>query len=283
MKIKTLMLATMLASAVVFAAPAAKAAAPAAKAAPAAEEAEELEEIEDYETPLAGPAMEAEDELIEVDESEILPEDIEEFVVVEDGEVPLPMPEDVEAEEAAEETPQIEYSYDELTVAATTPRTGQFFTSMWGNGSSDMDVRAMIHGYNLVEWDTEAGVFLPDSSVITGSAVTQEANGDITFILMLYEDLYYSDGTPITAWDYAVSMLLTMAPELKELGANVRTPDYIAGYNNYITGRTKALSGVKVTGDHILNITINGNYLPFFYELGLLDCIPYPISVIAPG
>ena len=74
------------------------------KAAPAAEEAEEeLEEIEDYETPLAAPAMEAEEDLIEVDESEILPEDIEEFVVVEDGEVPLPMPEEVETEEAAEE------------------------------------------------------------------------------------------------------------------------------------------------------------------------------------
>ena len=187
------------------------------------------------------------------------------------------------AEETAEEVPQLSYSYDELTIAATTPLTGQFFTSMWGNGSSDLDVRSMIHGYNLVVWDTEAGVFLPDPAVVSGTAVQQEANGDITFTIALYNNLYYSDATPITAWDYAFSMLLTMAPELKELGAAVRTPDYIAGYQNYISGRTKQLSGVKVIGNHLMSITISSAYLPFFYELGLLDCIPYPISVIAPG
>ena len=187
------------------------------------------------------------------------------------------------AVETAEEVPQLTYSYDELTIAATTPLTGQFFTSMWGNGSSDMDVRAMIHGYNLVVWDTTNGVFVPDSSVVSGTAVQQEANGDVTFTIALYDNLYYSDGTPITAWDYAFSMLLTMAPEMKELGASVRTPEYIAGYANYISGKAKQLSGVKVIGDHLMSITISGNYLPFFYELGLLDCIPYPISVIAPG
>ena len=35
--------------------------------------------------------------------------------------------------------------------------------------------------------------------------------------------------------------------------------------------------------DDILHIRIDAAYLPFFYELGLLDCVPYPISVIAPG
>ena len=30
-------------------------------------------------------------------------------------------------------------------------------------------------------------------------------------------------------------------------------------------------------------VTIRHEFLPFFYELGLLDCRPYPVSVIAPG
>ena len=189
------------------------------------------------------------------------------------------------AEEAvpAEEAPQLTYDYDELTVAVTTPLTGNFFTSMWGNGSSDLDVRALIHGYDLVEWDTEQGVFVPDPSVVSGVTVQAEANGDMTFIIALYGDLFYSDGTPVTAWDYAFSMLLTMAPEMKELGAAVRTPEYIAGYNDYISGKTNVLSGVRVVTDRLLRITIDGKYLPFFYELGLLDCVPYPIAVIAPG
>ena len=192
------------------------------------------------------------------------------------------------AEAAEEETPaeeqlQLTYDYDELTVAVTTPLTGNFFTSMWGNGSSDLDVRSMIHGYNLVEWDTGEGVFVLDESVVSGTTVQAEANGDMTFIIALYDDLYYSDGTPVTAWDYAFSMLLSMAPEMKELGAAVKTPEYIAGYDNYISGKTNKLTGMRVINDHRLHITISKAYLPFFYELGLLDCVPYPVSVIAPG
>lgn len=187
-------------------------------------------------------------------------------------------------EPGAEETSQpITYDYNELTVAVTTPMTGNFFTSLWGNGSSDIDVRNMIHGYNLVEWNVEESLFKPDESVISGITVQQETNGDVTFMIVLYDDLTYSDGSKITAWDYAFSMLLTMAPELKELGAAVKTPTYIAGYNDYISGKAKTLAGVRVPEDNILHITIDAGYLPFFYELGLLDCIPYPIAVIAPG
>ena len=186
-------------------------------------------------------------------------------------------------EAAAEETQQITYDYDEMTVAVTTPLTGNFFTNLWGNGSSDLDVRNMIHGYNLVEWNTEQGVFVPDDSVVSGVTVQAEENGDVTFIVALYRDLFYSDGTQITAWDYAFSFLLTMAPEMAELGGAVHTPEYIAGYKDYISGKAKELAGVKVVSDNMLHITIDKAYLPFFYELGLLDCVPYPISVIAPG
>ena len=186
-------------------------------------------------------------------------------------------------EPAAEEAPQVTYDYEELTVAVTTPLTGNFFTNMWGNGTSDMDVRAMIHGYNLIEWDTEDGMFVPDESVVSGVNVQAADNGDITFIIALYDDLFYSDGTPVTAWDYAFSILLTMSPEMKELGANVHQPEYIAGYSNYISGKSKRLTGVRVLNDHLIHITIDHAYLPFFYELGLLDCTPYPIAVIAPG
>ena len=184
--------------------------------------------------------------------------------------------------EAVDQIP-ITYDYDELNVAVTTPLTGHFFTALWGNGSSDIDVRMMIHGYNLVEWDMEKGAFVPDQSVVSGITAQKEENGDITFVMALYDDLHFSDGSPVTAWDYAFSLLLTMATEMKELGAAVKTPEYIAGYRDYISGKARSLSGVRVTADNILSITIDAEYLPFFYELGLLDCVPYPIAVIAPG
>ena len=189
--------------------------------------------------------------------------------------------EQVEAAQPEPMTPV--YNYDELTVAVTTPLTGSFFTSLWGNGSSDQDVRAMIHGYNLIEWDIAQGMFVTDDTVVSGIAVTENLEGDRTYSLALYNDLTYSDGTPITAWDYAFSFLLTMSNEAAEIGGNVRRPDYLLGYDDYISGRVPYLAGIRVPAQDQLDITVRAAYLPFFYELGLLDCNPYPISVIAPG
>lgn len=178
---------------------------------------------------------------------------------------------------------QTAYDYDQLTVAGVTPTTGSFFSSLWGNVTSDYDVRLLLHGYNLVEWQSGAGKFQTDNTVVSGMIVTQDAKGDRTYTIALYNDLYYSDGTRITAADYAFSMLLTMSPEMAAIGGNVKRPEYIVGYRDYISGAVPYLAGMRILADDQFSITVSADYLPFFYELGLLDCTPYPIHVIAPG
>ena len=185
--------------------------------------------------------------------------------------------------EAAADAAETTYSYDELTVGAPTAFDGNFFTEMWGNVVSDLDVRTLIHGYDLVEWVSADGIFRLDPSVVSGTVVTQNEAGDRTYTITLYDDLYYSDGTQITANDYAFSWLLQTAPQIDELGATARDMRYIKGYTAYRNGETTALAGVRILSADTLAVTIDGAYLPFFYEAALLDCTPYPISVIAPG
>ena len=175
------------------------------------------------------------------------------------------------------------YDYDELTVGTTTAFDGNFFTDLWGNATSDIDVRALIHGYDLVLWDNEAELFDFDPSVVSGIVVTENEAGDRIYTLTIYDDLYYCDSTPITAADYAFSILLQIAPEMEAIGANVNKAEYILGYDDYISGRTASLAGLRILNDYTFSITIDHNYLPFFYEQALLECTPYPISVIAPG
>ena len=160
---------------------------------------------------------------------------------------------------------------------------GDFFTEMFGNDTADIDVRALIHGYNLVNWDQNQGVYLIDESVVESVLVTENSLGDKTYYLGLYDDLYYNDGTPITAWDYAFSLLLMMAPEIEQIGGKVYRSEHILGYNEYITGQLPYLYGVGVIDDHQLAITLDHKFLPYFFETGLLLCVPYPISEIAPG
>ena len=192
---------------------------------------------------------------------------------------------EAEDEEEDEEEPPlvIEYDYDELTVGAVTPFRGSFFSDMWGNVTSDLDVRLLLHGYNLVEWSGETGTFALDPSVVSGIIVTENPEGDRTYTFALYSDLIYSDGTPITARDYAFSMLLSIAPEAEEIGASLRPMEYIQGYDAYIPGEAPYLSGIRMLSDDTLAITISHEYLPFFYELAMLDCTPVPMHVVAPG
>jgi len=188
-----------------------------------------------------------------------------------------------ETEETAEETgEEIEYP-DELIVGHTTVMKGDFFTEMFGNDTADIDVRALIHGYNLVNWDQNQGVYLIDESVVENVMVVEDEIGDKTYFIGLYDDLYYSDGTPITAWDYAFSLLLMMSKEIEEIGGKIYRSEHILGSHEYLTGELPYLSGVGILDEHQIAITLDHNFLPYFFETGLLLCVPYPISVIAPG
>ena len=179
----------------------------------------------------------------------------------------------------AEETEKTETV---LTVGNPTPMRGQFFMDLWGNATSDSDVRDLLHAYNLIHWDPDHGMFTVDPSVVSGVVGMESPEGDHTYIMVLYDDLYYSDGTKVTAWDYAFSYLLSIAPELGEIGASPLIRQQIAGYDEYIENGGP-LTGVKVLAEDTISVTLDHEYLPFFYEMGLLSCIPYPVSVIAPG
>ena len=172
---------------------------------------------------------------------------------------------------------------DELRVGHPTITKGDFFTEMFGNDTADIDVRALIHGYNLVNWDQNQGTYLIDESVVENVMVAEDDLGNKTYFLALYDDLYYSDGTPITAWDYAFSILLMMSHEIEEIGGKIYRSEHILGSEEYLTGELPYLTGVGVIDDHQLSITLDHEFLPYFFETGLLLCVPYPISVIAPG
>ncbi|MDD6050319.1 MAG: ABC transporter substrate-binding protein [Clostridiales bacterium] len=184
---------------------------------------------------------------------------------------------------AMAEAPVAAPNYDELVVGSTTAMTGHFFTDMWGRNTADMDVRTLIHAYNPIRWNGDAGAFGIDDTVVSGMVVTEDEEGNRTYTLALYNDLVYSDGTPITAKDYAFSLLFSIAPQVAEIGGAISSPDYIYGIEAYMNGQSDVLAGVRLPGGNQLAITVKAAYLPFFYELALLSVTPYPIHVIAPG
>ena len=170
--------------------------------------------------------------------------------------------------------------YEKLTVGITTPFTGNFLDDALGSNISDQDVRALIHGYNLVNWDPEEGKFEFDRTVVTGGTASDNAR---TYTFSMVDNLTYSDGTPITARDYAFTLLLLGSAELKEAVGNRADISRIQGGEDYQKGNTQVLAGFRLWGDYQFSVTIDSAYAPYFYELKILDVSPLPISVIAPG
>lgn len=193
------------------------------------------------------------------------------------------------AEELVDETAEDEvfyspdYDYDSLTVAGTTRMTGNFSGMLWSSNTADQDVNSLITGYSLVSWLNNEGRFQVSPQVVSGIAQTTDAQGNKTFVITLYDDLRYSDGSIITARDYAFSILLAASGAIAELGGTPIDPSCIVGVQDYRDGLTDRISGVSIISDTQLNITISAAYLPFFYELGLLNFAPYPIAEILPG
>lgn len=177
----------------------------------------------------------------------------------------------------------IDAQYEHLVVGNTTAFNGNFSTNMWGNNTADLDVEQMLFGYNLIFWQYDQGYFDVDPTVVTGILVYDDELGNRTYQLVLAEDLYYTDGTQITAKDYAFSILLSVAEEVKALDGNTDNYGAVLGMDAYKKGEANTIAGVRVMNDHMLAITVDAANLPFFYELGLLRCLPLPIHVIAPG
>lgn len=171
---------------------------------------------------------------------------------------------------------------DTLIVGNATEMTGNFFSEMFGNSTADLDVRTLLHGYNLMVWRSGQGTYNVNPSVVSNLRTQDDAEGNRTYVISLWGDLAYSDGTPITAADYAFSMLLSMAPEMEALGAQTVYSDYVIGSDRYRTGEATALTGVRILDETTLSIKVKAGFKPYFYEMGLLNYVPYPIHVIAP-
>ena len=179
--------------------------------------------------------------------------------------------------------PYPDRNYEELVVGNPTPMDGKFFTGMWGNATSDIDVRSLVHGYFLTTWGYDTGIFRKSNHVVSGLLVGDDPEGNRIYTLTLYDDLYFSDGTKITAWDYAFAVLFQAAPEVAETGGLPMDLSYLKGYEEYVRGESKAFAGVHVISDETIEFTVKHEYLPYFFELYRLCFCPFPIYEIAPG
>ena len=170
--------------------------------------------------------------------------------------------------------------YDKLTVGTLTPFSGNFLTDALGSNISDQDVRRLVHGYSLVYWNSESGSFQFNEQLLSAVHVSEDSR---TFTFNIQEGLTYNDGTPITAQDYAFTLLLLGSAEMERATGASEDISRIEGGKDYRNGYVKRVKGIRIITDTLFSVTLDASFNPYFYELKCFDISPLPIGTIAPG
>ena len=170
----------------------------------------------------------------------------------------------------------------EVTVGTVSRPTGYFSTELFSNNTSDIDVRALLHGYSTVAI-TEDASYAIDESVVTLLTAAEDDLGNKMYQFQVKEGLTYNDGTPITAKDYVFSILMQASKQMKDIGGQTNVYWQVLGYDDYNSGDRNYLSGLRLLDDMTFSINLRTDALPYYYELMLVNVTPYPISEIAPG
>ncbi len=170
----------------------------------------------------------------------------------------------------------------EIIVANPTKLNGMFFTNKWGNNTSDIDVRELLHGLSTIEYRGD-GEFTINVSTVKGYNTKTDAKGNSQYIFTIYDDLYFSDGSQITAKDYVYSVLLQASEEFDSLG-NTQNNYYnhLLGFEDYKSNKTETFAGVHLIDDYTFALTVKAEFLPNYFQLNLINVIPYPMAALTP-
>ena len=164
-----------------------------------------------------------------------------------------------------------------IILGSSTELSGKFrYATFAANspGSSDLDVQDLIVGLETVATTKEGG-YMWNPTVVAAHDETDNDDGTRTYTVKIQEDLVFSDGSPVTAKNYLVSLLTFSTP----VAAQAAGKDHMAGMTyvgfedfNAYTGPgseagTKEFSGVRLIDDYTFSVTVAADYLPYFYAI----------------
>lgn len=171
-----------------------------------------------------------------------------------------------------EKTPEVTGPKGELIIGSTTELTGDWI-STFQNNAADADVLEFISGYSTVGM-TFGGEYLVDETVVESYDVVENADGSKTYTWNLNEGLVYNNGDAITAADYVGGLLLWNSKFIADLEGKNQSYYKLVGHKPYADGEVKEFAGVRLLGDYSFSVTINSEYLPYFYELPMVSVGP---------
>lgn len=173
---------------------------------------------------------------------------------------------------------------DPNTLVVGTPAMNGDFIPGFGNSSYDLAIKRILHYYTSIIAFTPGDEMVINETVVESYSVDEDEAGNKTYTWKIHEDLFWSDGSPITAKDYVFYLLFFSSPAWVEAGAASGDAGYgLVGYSDYNKGVADVFPGVKLVDEYSFSMTIDAAELPYFYELAYTNSYCFPMAVYAPG
>ena len=158
----------------------------------------------------------------------------------------------------------------------TTDLSGKFRYSSFGSSSpaaSDNDVAGMVSGLETVV-NTKEGGYVVNPTVVEDFQQIENEDGTCTFQIKIYDDLQFSDGSPITAKNYLYFPMAFSTPVATEgCGRNTRSMMTFVGFDDFAAydgtegSGNPVMTGVRLIDDYTFSVTVTTDYYPYFYAI----------------
>jgi peptide/nickel transport system substrate-binding protein len=160
----------------------------------------------------------------------------------------------------------------QIIIGTGTELTGDWITA-FQNNASDHDVKKFISGLEPVAL-TFSGEYVVDKTVVDSYKTTENEDGSKTYTWNINKNLKFSNGEEITAKNYVAYLLLWNHKFIADLGGKNTGSYNLVGHDAYSKGEAKEFAGVRLLGDYSFSVTIDSEYLPYFYEMYLASVNP---------
>lgn len=161
------------------------------------------------------------------------------------------------------------------------PINGDFING-FGNSAYDNWVKTLTGGYLGTYEVSKGGDIVKNEQVVKDIQTETDSAGNKTYTFELQKDLKWNDGTAITAKDYVFSILWEANPLWTKAGASSTNGDGLLGYTAYFEGETDTFKGIQLIDDYKFSLTIDAEYLPYFFETTYVSSRPLPMASWSP-
>ncbi len=164
--------------------------------------------------------------------------------------------------------------------------SGAFRNAAFGKssaGSADLDIQELTSGYSTVVTDEKGNFIWADDGILRAHTERENDDGTKTFTLQIADDLTFSDGSPIRAENYLVSLLVGSTKVFRDAGGGEAAGLNFVGYEEFNAyegeGNPVPFMGVRLIDDYTFSVTVKKEYANYYYAMRYGAFSPVPMAL----